>query len=157
MCASSFHTSLLPDKLRHKWVYWAFSMRGIVHAMMYYIYWSGTQDALYLPVKYIGCIISTSHIHRMYCIYRSRATMRGVPAHAFYGHFCRCTYRISIDAEEGRFPIKDMRLPMCWIQYTVLTVTLTSNPPPPRSYFSHIFQFACSSLIQLSPNFVHVI
>jgi len=25
--------------------------------MMYYIYWSGTQDVLYLPVKYIGCII----------------------------------------------------------------------------------------------------
>jgi hypothetical protein len=40
--------------------------------MMYYIYWSGTQDVLYLPVKYIGCIIllvtytgcivSTSHV-----------------------------------------------------------------------------------------------
>jgi hypothetical protein len=47
-------------------------MQGIVHAMMYYIYWSGTQDVLYLPVKYIGCIIllvtytgcivSTSHV-----------------------------------------------------------------------------------------------
>jgi hypothetical protein len=30
------------------------------------------------------------------------------------------TYRISIDAEEGGFPIKDMRIPMCWIQYTVV-------------------------------------
>jgi hypothetical protein len=38
-------------------VYWAFSTQGIVHAMMYYIYWLGTPDVLCLPVKYIGCII----------------------------------------------------------------------------------------------------
>jgi hypothetical protein len=33
----------------------------------------------------------------------------------------------------------------------------TTNIEPPRSYFSRIFQFARSSLIQLSPNVVHVI
>ena len=53
-------------------MYWAFSTQGIVHAMMYYIDRSGTQDVLYLPVKYIGyitllvtytgCIVSTGHV-----------------------------------------------------------------------------------------------
>jgi len=35
------------------------------------------------------------------------------------------TYRISIDAEEGGFPIKDMRIPMCWIQYYSSAVAVT--------------------------------
>ena len=77
-----------------------FSVLGLQH-----VRYCSCNDVLYLLVRYTGCIMftsqvhrmyyTTSHIHRMYCIYRSHARMWGVPAYAFYGHFCWCTSQMS--------------------------------------------------------------
>ena len=110
--------------------------------MMYYIYLSGTQDVLCLLVMYTGCIVSTGHVHRMYCIYRSRARMRGILAYSFYGHFCRWTPYQALPPEYLNISILKLRRASC-------NLDNRSQPSTP-SFRGHIDKRAEQRTEQLS-------